>query len=134
MRLFKLNPTSRRYALECVQNAPDGYVVRVNEPTRSLDQNAKLWPMLEDVAEQVVWYGQKLTKDEWKDVFTAALKKAKVVPGLDGGFVVCGQRTSIMPKREFSELIELSYAFGAEKEVKWSEQAQVFLADFRRAA
>jgi hypothetical protein len=134
MRLFKLNPTSRRYALECVQNAPDGYVVRVNEPTRSLDQNAKLWPMLEDVAEQVVWYGQKLTKDEWKDVFTAALKKAKVVPGLDGGFVVCGQRTSIMPKREFSELIELIYAFGAEKEVKWSEQAQVFLADFRRAA
>ena len=133
MRIFKLNPTSRRHALECVQNAPDGYVVKVNEPTRSLDQNAKLWPMLHDVADQVVWHGQKLTPENWKDVFTAALKRAKVVPGLDGGFVVCGQRSSSMSKREFSELLELMMAFGAEHGVMWSEP-MAELPDYRSAA
>ena len=54
-------------------------------------------------------------------MLTAALRKAKVVPGLDGGFVVLGQRTSQMGKREFSDLIELIYAFGAEKGVVWSD-------------
>ena len=57
----------------------------------------------------------------WKDVFSAALKKQKVVPGLDGGFVVCGQRTSQMGKREFADMIDLMCAFGAERGVIWSE-------------
>ena len=65
----------------------------------------------------------KLT-DEWKDVFSAALKKQKVVPGLDGGFVVCGQSTSRMSKREFSDLVELIYAFGAERGVVFSGQSE----------
>jgi len=65
-------------------------VVEVREETRSVAQNARLWAMMEDIARQVDWYGQKLTKDEWKDVFSAAMKRTKVVPGLDGGFVVCG--------------------------------------------
>ena len=41
--------------------------------------------------------------------------------GIDGGFVVCGQRTSKMSKAEFSNLLELIYAFGAEHEVTFSE-------------
>lgn len=94
----------------------------LGRPKRTLDQNSLLWPLLTDVSKQVNWYGQKLTEEEWKDVFTAALKKQKVVPGLDGGFVVCGARTSKMPKALFSELIELIYAFGAEHDVKWSKK------------
>lgn len=122
-QIFRLaHDVARQRAIQAVQNAPAGYVIEIKEPTRSLDQNAKLWPMLQDISSQVEWYGQALTDDEWKDVFTAALKKQKVVPGLDGGFVICGQRTSKMPKREFSDLIELMYAFGAEHNVKWSEQ------------
>ena len=93
----------------------------VGEPRRTLDQNSKLWPMLQDVSRQVEWYGQKLKPEEWKDVFTAALKKQRVVPGLDGGFVVLGARTSRMGKREFAELVELIYAFGAERDVVWSD-------------
>ena len=41
-----------------------------------------MWANLEDIAQQVVWYGQKLHKEEWKDVLTAALKKQKIVPGI----------------------------------------------------
>jgi hypothetical protein len=95
--------------------------VRLTEETRNLQQNALLWPLLTDISEQVVWHGQKMCRENWKDVFTAALKKAKVVPGLDGGFVVCGLSSSKMGKVEFSELLDLIQAFGAEHEVKWSE-------------
>jgi hypothetical protein len=125
---------ARQRAMQAVKEAPAGFVVKIKEETRTLDQNAKLWPMLADISKQVDWYGQKLTDEEWKDVFTAALKKQKVVPGLDGGFVVCGQRTSKMPKREFCDLIELMYAFGAERCVQWSEPAKEAYQDARRAA
>jgi hypothetical protein len=86
---------------------------------RSLEQNRMMWANLEDIAQQVVWYGVKLTKDEWKDVLTAALKKQKVVPGIEGGFVVIGARTSKMTVPEMTELIELSTAFGTQQGVKF---------------
>jgi hypothetical protein len=86
---------------------------------RSLNQNRMMWANLEDIAQQVIWYGVKLTKDEWKDVLTAALKKQKVVPGIEGGFVVIGARTSKMTVPEMIELIELSTAFGTQQGVKF---------------
>lgn len=122
MRMFVLShEPARLNAIEAVRTAPSGQVVQIKEPTRSLDQNALLWALLSDVSKQVNWYGQKLTAEEWKDVFSASLKKQKVVPGLDGGFVVCGQRTSKMSKSEFSELCELIMAFGAQHDVKFQK-------------
>lgn len=121
-RIFRLvHDQARRLAAQFCMTAPIGWIVQFSEETRTLDQNAKLWPMLTDISQQVDWYGQKLTQEEWKDVFSASLKKQKVVPGLDGGFVVCGQRTSKMGKKEFADLIELMYAFGSQKDVHWSE-------------
>lgn len=109
---------ARKGALMAVQNAPDFFIVTVSEPTRTLEQNALMWPLLEEVSKQVNWHGSRLTPEEWKDVFSAVLHKQKVVPGIDGGFVVCGQRTSKMGKAEFSEMIELIYAFSAQQGVK----------------
>jgi hypothetical protein len=77
--------------------------------------------MLHDISDQVDWYGQKLTPEEWKDVLTAGLKKQRAVPGIDGGFVILGAHTSTMSKGDLSELIELIAAFGAEHGVVWSE-------------
>ena len=95
-------------------------VVEVRAETRSLEQNARLWAMLTDISKQVEWYGHRLTPDEWKDVFSASLKRTKVVPGLDGGFVVCGQSTSKMTIAEMCELQELMEAFGAQKGVRFT--------------
>lgn len=111
------NDAIRTNAINAVRAAPAGYIVLIKEPTRSLSQNALLWPLLTCIAEQVVWYGQKLSPEEWKDVFTASLVKAKVVPGLDNNFVICGQHTSKMSKKMLSDLTELIYAFGAERGV-----------------
>lgn len=95
-------------------------VVEVRPETRSLAQNARLWAMLTDISRQVDWYGRKLTPEEWKHVFTAALSKQDVVPGIDGGFVVLGKSTSRMTKSEMAELQTLMEAFGAEKGVRFS--------------
>jgi hypothetical protein len=95
-------------------------VVEVKKETRSLEQNARMWAMLTDVSKQVVWYGRKLTPEDWKHVFTASLTKQEVVPGIDGGFVVLGKSTSQMTKAEMSELQELMQAFGAQHDVKFT--------------
>lgn len=95
-------------------------VLDVRTETRTTAQNRRLWSLLTDISKQVDWYGQKLSPDDWKDVLTAALKKERVVPGINGGFVVLGQRTSKMTKAEMTELQELIEAFGAERDVKFT--------------
>ena len=123
MSYFRLiHAEARKRAVSAIMDAPDGWIARITEPTRTLESNALLWVLLGEVSKQVEWYGSKLTAEEWKDVFSASLKKQKVVPALDGGFVVCGQRTSKMSKSEFSDLIELIYAFGATKGVNFDER------------
>ena len=96
--------------------------LEIRPEKRSDAQNRRLWAMLADISAQVDWYGQKLTSEEWKDVFSASLKRTKVVPGLDGGFVVCGQSTSKMTKAEMCELQELMEAFGVEKDVRFASK------------
>ena len=96
------------------------WVLTIRPETRSLQQNALLWATLTDISQQVDWYGRKLTPENWKHVFSAALKKQDVVPGLDGGFVVLGLSTSKMTVGEMAELQELMEAFGAENGVRFT--------------
>lgn len=110
---------ARARAAQCVMNAPAGYCITVSEPTRTLEQNALLWPLLDRVARQIIWHGQRLSADDWKNIFTSSLCKQRVVPGIDGGFVVMGQSTRAMSKADMSELIELIMAFGAQHDVQF---------------
>jgi hypothetical protein len=87
---------------------------------RSTQQNRRMWAMLQEISQQVDWYGRKLTAEEWKHVFTAALAKQDVVPGIGGGFVVLGKSTSSMTVAEMSEMQTLMEAFGAEHDVRFS--------------
>lgn len=97
------------------------FEVEVRPERRSSEQNARMWAMLGDIAEQIEWHGVKLTPEDFKHIFSASLKKQRAVPGLDGGFVVLGQHTSRMTKAEMSELIELMSAFAAERGVTFKE-------------
>lgn len=123
--IFRLvHQTARDRAVEAVRNAPDGFIVRVTEPTRNLEQNAKLWAMLNDISQQVIWHGRWLQSEDWKHIFTASLKQMQVVPNLDNtGFVALGMSTSKMTKREMSDLIELIMAFGAQNNVNFGNSA-----------
>lgn len=102
----------------------DGYAVELAckplKNTRSLQANAAMWAHLADISRQVVWHGNNLSAEEWKEVLSAALKQQRVVPGIEGGFVVLGVRTSKMSIKEMSNMIELCIAFGTEHGVKFS--------------
>lgn len=95
-------------------------VLTIEEEKRSLPQNQLMWSILSDLSKQVLWHGEKLTKEEYKDLLTAGLKKQRAIPGIDGGFVVLGTSTSKMTKQEMTDLITLAHAFGDERGVKWS--------------
>jgi hypothetical protein len=110
----------RAKATAWVRKAPPQTRVTFERPRRSVDQNALLWSRLGEVSRAVEWYGERLTSEEWKDVFTAALRKSRVVPGINGGFVVLGLRTSSMTKTEMTELLDLIDVFAAERGVELS--------------
>lgn len=112
---------ARQMAMKAVAEAQPGMIVTIQEQRRSMQQNAMMWALLTELAEQVEWHGQKLTPENWKDMCTAAIKRQQVVPGIDGGFVVMGTSTRRMTKPEMNELIEFIYAFGAQHGVEFSE-------------
>jgi len=120
--LFLTDPEVRQRAVRWIMAAPHGMRVEFREPKRSDEQNRKLWASLNDVSKQVEWYGTKLPPEDWKDMFTASLRKARLVPGIDAGtFVPLGMRTSDMTKKEMSDLLELIMAFGAERGVTFHD-------------
>ncbi|UQI42730.1 recombination protein NinB [Vreelandella venusta] len=122
-----------------IERAPVEVSLRHHDGKRTLDQNRKLWPMLTDVSRQVQWpingAMDYLPPEDWKDILTAGLdSEQRVAPGINGGFVMLGKRTSKMRKAEFAALIELIYAFGSQNDVQWSEPALAIYDEYREAA
>ena len=116
---------ARKAICRHVLAADEGYIVTISEPTRNLEQNAKMWAMLADVSEQTDWHGNKLNPEEWKDLLSAGLVQSKVVPNMTGnGFVILGQRTSKLSKSQFAALIELITAFAVERGVIFGDERQ----------
>lgn len=95
------------------------------KPTRSLEQNAKMWAMLNDISDQVQWYQKSMKPEDWKDLFTSALNEKRAIPSLDGyGVVMLGARTSKMTIQQMIDVITIMEAFGAANEVKFSAKEQ----------
>lgn len=127
---FRAKLVSAQQATEALQSlykrlkpfliAGHAFDLIVKPETRSTAQNRRLWAMLADISTQVDWHGKKLSPDDWKHVFSAAMTKQAVVPNLEGtGFVVLGQSTSQMTRAEMGEMQELMEAFGAQHGVKF---------------
>lgn len=118
-------PEDRQQIATWARNVEVGTIVEFRKKTRSHEQSAKMHAMLGEVAAQVVWYGTKLKVEDWKNIFTASLRKAQVVPGIDPGTVVpLGIHTSTMTVDEMSNMIEAIYAFGAERDVVFKDPKQ----------
>jgi len=102
--------------------APPLTRVEFKGPARSTDQNALMWELLTQLADQHRWHGIKLTAEDYKDLLTASLRReVRTVPNTDGtGFVVLGMRTSDMSREEMSNLIDLIYAFATRVGVTFS--------------
>lgn len=127
------NEAIRNNAIDAILSLPiddkSPHEVHVREPKRSKAQNDRMWPMLNDVSRQVLWHGQRLAPEDWKDLFTALWLKTKKMeqrsaPGIDGGVVMLGVRTSKMRKASMTELIEIMFWFGSERNVRWSDDSR----------
>jgi len=114
---------SRDRAINAVRDAPDGYCVTISQPTRNLDQNAAMWPILEAFSHQIQWpvngLMTYLQPEEWKDILSAAFfqQQPRVAMGLSGGMVLLGQRTSKFSKAQFSDFLEFLHATAIDRGV-----------------
>ncbi len=126
----------RQNCIEAIQNFrtdPQHPIeVIIQERKRTTSQNKRMWPLLQDLSRQVVWCGQKYSPDDWKDLVTALVAKTKneqqrTAPGIGGGVVMFGSRTSKMRVSEMVEVIEAIYWFGTEQNVKFSDESRLEL-------
>lgn len=117
-----VHPEARRRAAQALQDAPDGFMVQISEPTRSGEQNNAQWPYLEGFARQkelcINGAMVKATPDDWKDVLTACWNGEMRMAAFDGKVIMLPQRTSKMGKRVFSEWMEYLVAMAAQSGVE----------------
>lgn len=120
-------PAVRQQAANWIERAPNGTRILFKAPRRTLEQNAKFWVLLTEIATQLPWHGEKLTTEEWKILFLDALdRERRVVPALEGtGFVSLGRSSSDLSKEEMSEMIELILAFGTKHGVEFHEPGPI---------
>ncbi|MCA6276570.1 MAG: recombination protein NinB [Phenylobacterium sp.] len=122
--LIILNRASDRERVQAwAAKAPWGTRITFQEAKRTTDQNARMWAMLTEVARQVEWDGLKLSADDWKLIFMAALKQElRMVRNLDRtGFVQLGRSSSDLSVAEMGDLMDLIAAFGAREGVTFAE-------------
>lgn len=114
---------TRDRAKRIIDQAPGGYIAVVEEPKRTLDQNARLWAMLSDIAVAKP-LGRRHTPDDWKAIaMNACGWECQFCEGLDGRPFPMGFRSSQLTKAQMSTLIDWLQAFGDENGVRWSEEA-----------
>jgi hypothetical protein len=119
-----LGDTQRAYAKQQIDAAPQGFVVKIAEETRTDRQNRLMWPLIEDLRRQVPDYAT-FTADQMKLRFLDALgEDMTFLPKLEGaGLFPVGQRSSTLSKTQFAALIELMFMVGAKHGVEWSQRS-----------
>lgn len=126
----------RQRAAEAIYAAPDDWVVRISEPSKSREQEECYHAMLGDIARQWKFMGRLWPLDDVKrllvDAFAKAMREAgtplhhdgRVIPSIDGERVVqLGIQTSKFRVGEASEFIEFLSAWGAENGIEWNGEA-----------
>jgi len=116
-----VGPSQRHYAHELIDKAPDRAIVNIRPETRSNEQSSKMWAMLSDIS-RAKPQGRVMAPDKWKAIFMDAIGiPADWEPGINGGIVNVGYRSSRLTKQQMSDMIEQMYAYAAEHGVVWSE-------------
>jgi hypothetical protein len=117
------NDAMRAKAIDWIRRAPRETRVTFQGPKRTLDQNSRLWAMLTELSTQLLWHGQRLSTEDWKQVMLASLKQEmRIVPNIHGdGFVQLGRSSSDLSKEEMGDLMTIIEAFAARYGVKMKE-------------
>jgi len=118
-RTYLLTTRDKRKAVALIVGSLQrNWRVEIKPPVRTLPQNDLMWAWLTAFSEQAEWNGKKRSTLDWKDLFTGAVKVAaggvEAVPGLEGGLMLLGLRTSDMSVSEMADLITYMESKAAE--------------------
>jgi hypothetical protein len=124
-KVFRLvHDQARRLAAEFCMIAPDGWIARFSESTRTLDQNSKFHAICGDIAKSGIEFaGKKRTDNQWKVLLVsghavATGEEAEIIPGLENEFVNIRESTALMSVKRGASLIEYSLAWCAANGVR----------------
>jgi hypothetical protein len=121
-KLVILNPQSRLNALRYVNEAPNGWRVRVEPPKRGKDINAALHALLTEISRTHWWAGRQWPMEVWKRLMVAAWSRAHkdpvmMVPALDGhGVDIVMLRTSALSQADVRDLMTYIECWAAENQ------------------
>lgn len=120
--------------------AGESVTVEVRDRKRTDEQNAKWHAMIGDIAKQYTHFGQQWKPEDMKRILVDAFRRdtsndpdlaplwakmgeTRMAPCIGGGgLVVLGEQTRQFPKKLGSAFIEWLYAFGAENQIRWSDE------------
>ena len=125
-RTYKLvSDQVRAHCIDEIARAPLGKVVIVQDPTRTLEANAKLHAMLTDISKQRDYMGKRRDVEFCKGLFVSAHaiatgKPCEIVPGLEGEFIAIRESTATMSGKKLASVIEYIAAWAAHEGVRFS--------------
>lgn len=116
---------ARDGAVRAVKAAPEGYVVVVRPPNRSLDQNSKFHALVSDITKaKPTWKGVNMDAEDWKQILVlshaiaTAGGSVRMVPDLEGhGYIQLRESTAKMNKGRGSSLIEYTIAWAVAHDI-----------------
>lgn len=134
---FLVHDNARQNAARYVQQeAPEGFMVTVSEPTKKRIQEEKYHAMIGDIAKQAKYAGRSWGTEDMKriliDEFADAMREAgtplhhdgdgRLIPSENGRRVIqLGIQSRDFWVSEAAQFIEFLYSFGADRDVIWTE-------------
>lgn len=118
-----LSQHNRNVAREMVDNAPDGHILEVRPPKRSLDSNRYYWAVLGDISEQVV-PGKAYEPSIWHEYLRALFLPERMVELPDGSIKMLEPSTSELNQTTFSEYTEKVIKWALEHDVRFSDNTR----------
>ncbi len=119
---------ARNRAAQAVKDAPPGYVVKITEPTRNLEQSAKFHAVCADCSKHILFAGHMRTPAQWKMLLIsghaiATKQGSEMCPGIEGEWLNLRESSAAMSKARMSSLIEYSIAFYENQPIKINVKA-----------
>ena len=118
-----LSTHNRNLAREMVDNAPDGHILEVRPPKRSLDSNRYYWAVLGDISEQVV-PGRSYEPSVYHEYFRTLFLPERMVELPDGSLKMLEPSTSELNQSSFSEYVEKVVMWALQNDVKFSDNTR----------
>ena len=118
-----LSQHNRNLAREMVDNAPDGHILEVRPPKRSLDSNRYYWAVLGDISEQVA-PGKSYEPSIWHEYLRALFLPERMVELPDGSIKMLEPSTSELNQATFSEYTEKVIKWALEHDVRFSDNTR----------